>query len=70
MKGNRFSTVRPVKKVDAKGSQRLSTDFIGSGSVRKHLDSPMKARLPLSERGRAGQALVEEVLLGVLDSVR
>lgn len=29
----------------------------------------MKARAPLSAKGRAGQALVEEVVLGVLDSV-
>lgn len=71
---NSFSTVRPVKKVDAVGSQRLSNDFVGAGSVRKapmvpQLSSPIKSRPALSERGRAGQALVEEVVLGVLDSV-
>ncbi|ORY22135.1 kinase-like domain-containing protein [Naematelia encephala] len=74
--GDGFSTVRPVKTVDAAGSQRLSADFIGSGSVRRMREvseagdqaSPPRIRLPLSERGRAGQALVEEVMLGVLDS--
>jgi serine/threonine-protein kinase 24/25/MST4 len=33
------------------------------------LDSPMKTRPALSARARAGQVLVEEVMLGVLDSV-
>lgn len=76
--GDGFSTVRPMKKVDAAGSQRLSNDFIGSGSIRRvpsivevappALESPLKPRRPLSARGRAGQALVEEVVLGVLDS--
>lgn len=33
------------------------------------LDSPLQPRPPLSARGRAGQVLVEEVMLGVLDSV-
>ncbi|KAI9634328.1 kinase-like domain-containing protein [Dioszegia hungarica] len=80
--GDGYSTVRPVKKLDAAASQRMSTEFIGSGSVRRMptipsaapspsgagLDSPMKPRAPLSARGRAGQVLVEEVMLGVLDS--
>ena len=75
----RYSTVRPVKKVDAAGSQRLSNEYIGTGSIRRHpdsngsgragLESPLKTRQPLSAKGRAGQALVEEVVLGVLDSV-
>ena len=68
-----------MKKVDAAGSQRISNEFIGSGSIRRVpsivevappvLESPLKPRRPLSARGRAGQALVEEVVLGVLDSV-
>ena len=33
------------------------------------LESPIKTRAPLSAKGRAGQALVEEVVLSVLDSV-
>lgn len=70
--------MRPVKKVDAAGSQRLSNEFIGTASIRRAaeglkqvqgLESPIKPRAPLSAKGRAGQALVEEVVLGVLDSV-
>lgn len=71
--------MRPVKKVDAVASQRLSQEYIGTGSVRRHpdanakdrtvLESLTKSRAPLSAKGRAGQALVEEVVLGVLDSV-
>ena len=72
----RYSTVRPLKKVDAAGSQRISAEFVGADSVRRpvakpqlKLESPIKSRPPLSARGRAGQALVEEVVLGVLDTV-
>ncbi|WRT63383.1 uncharacterized protein IL334_000288 [Kwoniella shivajii] len=71
--GDGFSTVRPMKKVDTVRSARLSTDYVGSGSIRKingvpSLESPMKPTSPLSARGRAGQALVEEVIVNVLDS--
>ena len=71
--------MRPVKKIDTAASQRLSNEFIGTGSVRRApdangkdrpvLESPIKPRAPLSAKGRAGQALVEEVVLGVLDTV-
>ncbi|KAK4685170.1 serine/threonine-protein kinase 24/25/MST4, partial [Tremellales sp. Uapishka_1] len=67
--GDGFSTVRPVKKVDAVGSQRLSADFMGTGSVRKMpplMEHPTKARA-LNERGQAGRALVEEVVLPVME---
>lgn len=66
--------MKPIKKVDKDGSHRLSNEFIGTASVRgspelkKEAPSPKRNR-PVSERGRAGQALVEEVVLGVLDSV-
>ncbi|KAK8844573.1 hypothetical protein IAR55_006420 [Kwoniella newhampshirensis] len=71
--GDGFSTVRPMKKVDTIGSQRLSNEYIGTGSVRKPpaaagLESPIKPKSAFSPRGRAGQALVEEVVMGVLDS--
>ncbi|WVQ76913.1 hypothetical protein IAR50_006591 [Cryptococcus sp. DSM 104548] len=33
--GDGFSTVRPMKKIDLAGSQRLSNAYIGSGSVRQ-----------------------------------
>jgi serine/threonine-protein kinase 24/25/MST4 len=81
-----------VKKIDVAATQRMSNEYIGSGSVRRlsaipqqaststaaesgasnkpvALDSPIRPREPLSARGRAGQVLVEEVMLGVLDSV-
>ncbi|WWC57774.1 uncharacterized protein I303_100309 [Kwoniella dejecticola CBS 10117] len=71
--GDGYSTVRPMKKVDTIRSARMSTEYIGSGSIRKtngvpELQSPIKAKPAMSPRGRAGQALVEEVVLGVLDS--
>lgn len=31
----RFSTLKPMKKIDTAASQRLSTSFIGTGSVRR-----------------------------------
>ncbi|CAD6573899.1 MAG: hypothetical protein TREMPRED_000960 [Tremellales sp. Tagirdzhanova-0007] len=71
--GDGYSTVRPVKKIDLLGSKRLSSEFAGASPTRPHpavthLDSPIRPRAPLSARGRAGQALIEEVVLGVLDS--
>ncbi|WWC85497.1 uncharacterized protein L201_000361 [Kwoniella dendrophila CBS 6074] len=71
--GDGFSTVRPMKKVDTIRSARMSNEYIGTGSVRKitaipGLESPIKSKPSFSPRGRAGQALVEEVVLGVLDT--
>jgi hypothetical protein len=81
---HRFSTVRPVKKVDEAASQRLSAEFIGTGSVRRmsqvaasgstvkappQPESPTKPKQPMTARGKAGQVLVEQVMLGVLDTV-
>ncbi|ORX34920.1 kinase-like domain-containing protein [Kockovaella imperatae] len=79
--GDGYSTVRPVKKVDEIASSRASQEFIGTGSVRRIPDagpsakvttakSPAKPRKTLNAKGRAGQVLVEEVVLGVLDQVR
>ena len=69
-----FSTVRPVKNVDKTRTSRLSADFLGSGSVRRQIAPheiipPVPRRQPVSEKGRAGEVLVEEVILGVLDAV-
>ncbi|RSH89583.1 hypothetical protein EHS25_002134 [Saitozyma podzolica] len=81
--GDGFSTVRPVKKVDEAASQRLSAEFIGTGSVRRmsqvaasgstvkappQPESPTKPKQPMTARGKAGQVLVEQVMLGVLDT--
>jgi serine/threonine-protein kinase 24/25/MST4 len=69
-----FSTVRPVKNVDKTRTSRLSADFLGSGSIRRtaaaqEITPPVPRRQPVTEKGRAGEVLVEEVILGVLDSV-
>lgn len=47
---------------------------MGSASVRRQsapqeIVPPVPRRQPVSEKGRAGEVLVEEVILGVLDSV-
>jgi serine/threonine-protein kinase 24/25/MST4 len=47
---------------------------MGSGSVRRQIAPheiipPVPRRQPVSEKGRAGEVLVEEVILGVLDAV-
>jgi serine/threonine-protein kinase 24/25/MST4 len=67
-----FSTVRPVKNVDKIKTARLSAGYIGTGSVRRLL-IPAEAATPRSkpttDRGKAGEVLVDEVILGVLDSV-
>jgi len=69
-----LSTVRPIKNVDKTRTSRLSADFMGSGSVRRQttpheIVPPVPRRQPITEKGRAGEVLVEEVILGVLDSV-
>lgn len=47
---------------------------MGSGSIKRQtapheIIPPVPRRQPVSEKGRAGEVLVEEVILGVLDSV-
>ncbi|ODN75548.1 hypothetical protein L202_06674 [Cryptococcus amylolentus CBS 6039] len=44
--GDGFSTVRPMKKIDLAGSQRLSNAYIGSGSIRHQRipESPSKSK--------------------------
>lgn len=67
-----FSTVRPMKNVDKVKTARLSAGYIGTGSVRRQsvpAEQPTPRRKPVTDRGRAGEALVDEVILGVLDSV-
>lgn len=64
--GTGVDTIRPVKKVDAAGSLRLSNEFVGS--LRK--DSGDKSfsshkRRP-SESARAGKVMVDEVVTPVL----
>ncbi|KAI5120669.1 hypothetical protein M0805_006958 [Coniferiporia weirii] len=72
--GNGVDTIRPVKRVDAAGSLRLSAEFVGaaregsegaaqrgSGGVKGH---PRRA----SDNARAGVAMVDEVVVPVLQS--
>jgi serine/threonine-protein kinase 24/25/MST4 len=67
--GNGVDTIRPVKKVDPVGSLRLSAEFVGnmrkdgSGSSPS---SPTAHKRAMSEAGRAGRSLVDEVILPVL----
>ena len=70
--GTGVDTIRPVKKVDAAGSLRLSTEYMGSlkkeGSVGSQASSRHKRSA--SEGGRAGAVMVDEVVLPVLQKVR
>lgn len=61
-----------MKNVDKVKTARLSAGYIGSGSVRRQVapTGPTTPRQkPTTDRGRAGEVLVNEVILDVLDSV-
>ncbi|KAG6887693.1 hypothetical protein C0995_013436 [Termitomyces sp. Mi166 len=69
--GTGVDTIRPVKKVDPAGSLRLSAEFVGN--IRKDGNptsptSPTKHRRTLSQVGKAGSALVDEVVLPILQN--
>jgi len=71
--GTGVDTIRPVKKVDPVGSLRLSSEYVGnirregSGSAPT---SPVAAHNRfVSEPGRAGRAVIDEVVLPILQSV-
>lgn len=77
--GSGVDTIRPVKRVDAAGSLRLSADFVGSMRAREGSSSqpgsPVSAkdksrRRTSSELVKAGKALVDEVVLPTLERVR
>jgi len=69
-----MDTVRPVKRVDAAGSLRLSNEFVGSLRARDGnplLASPTEAKPPphqraASEQARAGRSIVDEVVIPTL----
>jgi len=71
--GNGVDTIRPVKKVDPVGSLRLSAEFVGSvrkeGSGGSSPSSPTTHKRAMSEAGRAGRSLADEVILPVLGNV-
>jgi serine/threonine-protein kinase 24/25/MST4 len=80
--GTGVDTIRPVKKVDAAGSLRLSADFVGSMRSRESGNtssptSPTTAskdksvhRRAASEAGKAGRVIVDDVVLPSLKKVR
>ena len=68
--GNGVDTIRPVKKVDPVGSLRLSAEFVGSvRSGGSSPSSPTAHKRAISDAGRAGKSLVDEVVLPVLGTV-
>jgi len=63
--GNGIDTIRPIKKVDAAGSLRLSHDFMGprrEGSTSAP-PSPTVHKRTTSEIGKAGTAMLDEIVL-------
>jgi serine/threonine-protein kinase 24/25/MST4 len=74
--GNGIDTIRPMKKIDAAGSLRLSAEYVGSarkdgsGSLPP---SPSKSSIThkraASEVAKAGKSLVDEVVVPILQKV-
>lgn len=77
--GSGVDTIRPVKKVDTLGSLRLSAEYVGTARSRDDppqspsSTSPTKERSSFkrraSESERAGQSMVDDVVLPVLQNV-
>ncbi|KAK7470646.1 hypothetical protein VKT23_002070 [Stygiomarasmius scandens] len=73
--GTGIDTIRPVKKVDAAGSLRLSVEHVGSlrrdsngsTSATSTPISPTKHRRAASEMGKAGVSIVDEVVLPTIE---
>ncbi|KAH8118693.1 Pkinase-domain-containing protein [Phellopilus nigrolimitatus] len=67
--GNGVDTIRPVKRVDAAGSLKLSAEYVGA--VREGADGTVP-RGPHKRRGsdnaRAGRAMVDEVVVPVVQN--
>ncbi|KAJ2931750.1 hypothetical protein H1R20_g5373, partial [Candolleomyces eurysporus] len=64
--GTGTDTIRPVKKVDAAGSLRLSHEFMGSIRKEGSNNSQSGHKRRASEGARTGKTMVEEVVLPVL----
>ncbi|KAF7971122.1 hypothetical protein HWV62_22062 [Athelia sp. TMB] len=70
--GTGVDTIRPVKKVDAAGSLRLSADFVGtvrkegSGSTPTSPSRERASKRGPSELAKAGLAIVDDVVLPIL----
>jgi serine/threonine-protein kinase 24/25/MST4 len=71
--GNGIDTIRPIKKVDAAGSLRLSSEFVGNirreGSTSAP-SSPTVHKRVVSEVAKAGSAIVDEVVLPIIQKVK
>ncbi|KAJ8509313.1 hypothetical protein ONZ45_g8507 [Pleurotus djamor] len=73
--GSGVDTIRPVKKVDAAGSLRLSAEYVGA--ARREASNVSAPTSPVSsshkrrasEVGKAGKSLVEDVVLPILHNV-
>ena len=64
-----LDTLRPVKRLDANGSAKVSSEYIGTSSMRGD-DSPRQQRQSQSEEEAAGASLVRDVVLPVLERAR
>ncbi|KAK7049522.1 hypothetical protein VNI00_005553 [Paramarasmius palmivorus] len=69
--GNGIDTIRPVKKVDTAGSLRLSSEYVGEMRREGSTSSPTSPttrshRRAASEMGKAGNVIVDEVVLPIL----
>lgn len=74
--GSGVDTIRPVKKVDTVGSLRLSHEFVGSqrdGNSGSTPTSPVTPKSPhkrtLSESMKAGQSIVDDIILPICERV-
>jgi serine/threonine-protein kinase 24/25/MST4 len=76
--GSGIDTIRPVKKVDAAGSLRMSSEYVGSmreGSTGSPPSSPSKEGMSPHKRNRseavkAGLSVVDDVILPTCERVR
>ncbi|EIW76112.1 STE STE20 YSK protein kinase [Coniophora puteana RWD-64-598 SS2] len=74
--GTGVDTIRPVKKVDTAGSLRLSAEYVGNQRTREEGASsptsptPSKgsAKRRISEKEQGGKALVDDVVIPVLQN--
>lgn len=73
--GTGVDTIRPVKKVDAAGSLKLSADFVGSvrrdgsGSIPSSPTRERTSKRGPTELAKAGISIVDNVVLPILQNV-
>lgn len=71
--GNGIDTIRPIKKLDAAGSLRLSSEFVGSMRRESSSSSASSPTGPhkrtTSETAKAGRSIVDEVVLPIIEKV-